>query len=64
MLYPPRIVLDIYCHKQQAIDTECNLTLHVTGIRGRHDRDTSLNIHVHPDMYNDQITGKYLFPIA
>ena len=59
MLYPPRIILDIYYHKYQAIVEHCDITLQVTGLRGCHDRDTSLNIHVHSDMFSEQ-TGKYL----
>jgi len=54
MRYPPKIIVDIYYLKEQTRDEGHGFTLQVTGLRGDHDRNTSLEIFVHSGMYREQ----------
>ena len=54
MRYPPKIIVDIYCLKEQTKVEDHDFTLQVTGIRRYHDRNMSLEIFARSEMYREQ----------
>jgi len=49
--YPPRMIVDIYYHKEQADCQMLNVTLLVKGVNGISDSDKSVCFHVHSSMF-------------
>jgi len=57
-LYPPKMIVDIYHYKEQAKEKKCDITLHVNGFKGGHNKNMSINFHVHSDCYNEKSSGE------
>jgi len=49
--YPPRMIVDIYYHKEQAEFPMLNVTLSIDGVYGISDSNKSLCFHVHSSMF-------------